>query len=169
MTFRRNSYCSYCGQAFAEEQPWPRTCTHCTNISFLNPLPIVVMLAPVDEGLLVIRRGIPPQQGHLALPGGFVDWGESWQEAGAREVWEEAGVVIEPLEIKEFAVRSTPRGNQILIFGLAPAMVGRTLPPFEVTTETTERQVITGPVELAFPLHTEAVTAYFEDKIRKVA
>ncbi len=161
MSFQKNSHCSYCGHPFALDQPWPRVCAHCHNVTFLNPTPIVVMLLPVDEGLLVIRRGIPPQQGRLALPGGFVDYGESWQEAGARELWEEAGVRIAPQEIKEFWVRSTPRGDQILIFGLAQGRTAAALPPFEPSDETTERQIITAPQELAFPLHTEVVKSFF--------
>lgn len=165
MSFQKNSHCSYCGHPFEADQAWPRTCSQCDNTTFLNPTPIVVMLLPVEEGLLVIRRGIPPQQGWLALPGGFVDYGESWQEAGAREVWEETGLRIDPLEIEEFAVRSTPRGDQILIFGLAQARVTAALPPFEPTTETAERVVITEAIELAFPLHTEVSQNYFKSQM----
>lgn len=161
MSFQQYSHCSFCGHPFEADQPWPRRCPYCQNVTFLNPTPIVVILLPVDEGLLVIRRGIPPQQGWLALPGGFVDYGESWQEAGAREVWEETGVRIEPQEIEEFWVRSTPQGDQILIFGLARPHTAATLPPFEPSPETTERAVITKPQELAFPLHTEVVKSFF--------
>lgn len=91
-----------------------------------------------------------------------MDYGESWQEAGAREVWEETGLRIAPLEIEEFAVRSTPRGDQILIFGLAQPRTAAILPPFEPSAETTERAVITEPIELAFPLHTEVVKSFFK-------
>lgn len=161
MSFQQYAHCSYCGHPFEADQPWPRRCPHCQNVTFLNPTPIVVILLPVDEGLLVIRRGIPPQQGWLALPGGFVDYGESWQEAGAREVWEETGVRIEPQEIDEFWVRSTPQGDQILIFGLARPRTAATLPPFGPSPEATERAVITEPQELAFPLHTEVVKSFF--------
>jgi 8-oxo-dGTP pyrophosphatase MutT (NUDIX family) len=41
----------------------------------------------------VVRRAIPPARDTLALPGGFIDYGESWQNAAARELREETGIV----------------------------------------------------------------------------
>src|SRR6476659_9743246 len=52
-------------------------------MSWANPLPVSVVLVPVDGGLLLVRRAIPPV-GQLALPGGYINLGESWEEAGAR-------------------------------------------------------------------------------------
>jgi len=155
------SHCSFCGQPFAADQAWPRTCAACHNITFLNPTPVAVMLVPVDNGLLLIRRGIEPNKGKLALPGGFVDLGESWQAAGAREVLEETGIQIDPSLIHIFAVHSTPNNASILIFGLAAPMLAASLPPFTVTNETTERVIITAPTELAFPLHTQVMREFF--------
>ncbi|MGY1439505.1 NUDIX domain-containing protein [Streptomyces reniochalinae] len=44
--------------------------------------------------LLTVRRGWPPHQGRLALPGGHVDPGETGREAAARELFEETGVKV---------------------------------------------------------------------------
>jgi ADP-ribose pyrophosphatase YjhB (NUDIX family) len=46
----------------------------------LNPVPLVATLVPVDNGLLVVRRGIQPGRGRLALRGGYINLGETWQE-----------------------------------------------------------------------------------------
>ncbi len=104
MDYKIYSHCSYCGAAFPESAGWPRTCAHCGNITFRNPLPVTVVLLPVilsieQTGVVVIRRAIPPKVGELALPGGFINFGETWQEAGAREVLEETGARIAPDEI----------------------------------------------------------------------
>ncbi len=156
----RNSHCSYCGAAFDTTQPWPRTCANCGRKTYLNPTPVAVTLIPVDDGLVVIRRKIEPRRGQLALPGGFIVLGESWQEAGAREVMEETGIEIDPASIEEFMVRSAP-DSTLLVFGLAPAMRAADLPPLIPNDEVSELQILTAPAELAFSLHTEAVARFF--------
>jgi ADP-ribose pyrophosphatase YjhB (NUDIX family) len=158
----RNSHCSYCGQRFVEGQPFPRTCAGCQRITYLNPLPVAVVLLPVDGGLLAVRRGIEPRRGRLALPGGYINLGESWQEAGARELFEETGIRIDPAEVADFRVLSAPDGT-VLIFGLARPRRGADLPPFVPTEETAERVVLRGPheEELAFPLHARVVQEFF--------
>lgn len=42
--------------------------------------------------ILLIRRGIEPNKGMMALPGGYIDWNETTEEAVVREVLEETGV-----------------------------------------------------------------------------
>ncbi|MER5646444.1 NUDIX domain-containing protein [Streptosporangium sp. NPDC002524] len=159
----RNSHCSFCGEAFAPDQPWPRTCSGCENTSYLNPLPVAVMVLPVDDSLLVVRRGIEPHRGGLALPGGFVDMGESWQQAAVRELREETGVVVDADGVRLLDVLSAPDGT-VLVFALGPQTGEEDLPPVVPTAETTEWLLIDGPRELAFPLHTRIVADYFAGK-----
>ena len=159
--FTQHSYCSYCGHPFEIDQAWPRLCAVCGNTSFINPLPVAVVLLPVDDGLLVVRRNIEPQIGRLALPGGYINRGESWQQAGARELWEETGVVIQPESLHEFRVKSAPGGTTLLVFGIAPAMRSQDLPPFTPNEETQEICELTAPQELAFSTHSETLREYF--------
>lgn len=157
----RHSHCSYCGAPFAADQGWPRRCARCGQWTYRNPLPVSVILLPVGDGLLVVRRGLAPAQGQLALPGGFIELPESWQEAGARELREETGVVIDPNAISPYRVYSAPDGT-LLIFGLAPPWHGE-LPRFTASAESSERLVIDEPQELAFSLHTRVAAEYFEE------
>jgi 8-oxo-dGTP pyrophosphatase MutT (NUDIX family) len=156
----KNAHCSWCGGRFADAQPWPRTCAGCGEVSYLNPLPVAVLLLPVGEGLLGVRRAVPPGVGKLALPGGFIEHGESWQDACARELHEETGLAIDAGELRLLTVRSAPEGY-LLVFGLAPRRSPAELPPFAPTPEVSECVVLKGPEELAFPLHTEVVRGYF--------
>lgn len=160
---RKDTCCSFCGQRYLPEQPWPRTCAGCGATSYQNPLPVAVLLLPVDGGLLAIRRGIEPRRGELALPGGYIGLGESWQEAGARELREETGIRIDPAGVETFDVLSAPDGT-VLVFGLAAPVRAADLPAFTPTDETTERVVIAGPQEMAFPLHTRVVARYFASR-----
>src|SRR5689334_21000749 len=154
-----HDYCGYCGTAFAAEAPWPRQCVHCGRLSFRNPLPVAVLLVPVPDGLLGVRRGIEPGLGQLALPGGFINYGERWQAAAARELLEETGVTISADTIQLFAVHSTPDGTFVLIFGIAPPLTA--LPAFTLDAETAAVVTLTGPQPLAFTTHTDVVAEYF--------
>ncbi len=159
--FTQHSHCSYCGHPFEIDQAWPRLCAACGNTSFVNPLPVAVVLLPVDAGVLVVRRNIPPQIGQLALPGGYINRGESWQQAGARELREETGIVIQPESLREFRVKSAPGGTTLLVFGVAPIGRSRDLPPFMPNEETQEICVLNAPQELAFSTHTETLQEFF--------
>ncbi|NJN18144.1 MAG: NUDIX domain-containing protein [Oscillochloris sp.] len=163
--YRQHSHCSYCGRLYTEGQSWPRICAFCGSTSYRNPLPVVLLLLPVDAGLLLIRRAAAPRRGQLALPGGFIEVHESWQFAAARELREEAGISIDPANINDFGVRSTTDGY-LLVFGLGPIMRSLDLPPFLPNGEAAERVIITAPADLAFPLHTEAVARFFTERTR---
>ena len=157
----RDSHCSWCGSAFTDLQQWPRTCNNCREITYRNPIPVVVTLLPVGNGLVVIRRSIEPGYGQLALPGGFIDYGETWQEAGAREVWEETEIRIQPDSIKLFHLRNLESLGLILIFGVADSLEAGALPEFRGTEETSERIIAYEPLELAWPHHTNAMREWF--------
>lgn len=71
--------------------------------------------------LLLIRRKNPPFQGRYALPGGFVDYGETTEQAAARELREETGLNADQLSL--VGVYSDPgrdpRGHTVSIAYLA--------------------------------------------------
>jgi NADH pyrophosphatase NudC (nudix superfamily) len=152
-TFRKNSHCSYCGSAFPADAAWPRRCGHCKNWSFANPIPVAVALVPVDGGVLAVRRNIEPRKGSLSLPGGYIELGETWQQAAAREVWEEAGVQIDSATLREFRVFSAPEGTIIICCR------------FAASDEATERVILSAPAEMTFPLHTEIVADFFAGRL----
>ncbi len=157
-TYIKNSHCSYCGTKY--EDITIRKCANCGRTSYLNPTPVAVLLLPVDDGVLVVRRAIEPRKGLLALPGGFIDLKESWQEAAARELMEETGFTVDPAEIEDFRVLSAPDGT-LLVFGLAKPRTFAELPPFVTNSESEEIVILTQPETLAFSLHTQVLEEYF--------
>ncbi|MBI4433176.1 NUDIX domain-containing protein [Candidatus Uhrbacteria bacterium] len=165
MTHRIHSHCSYCGTTFPIDLAWPRRCARCENTSFRNPIPVAVVLLPYDHGIIAIRRSIPPGQGELALPGGFLEVPDDWCVGGARELEQETGIRMDPhtIDPHPYAVESTPDGTRLLIFGLAEPLVGA-LPPFTPSEETSERVILRAPTKLAFPIHTRILARYFAER-----
>jgi len=68
----------------------------------------------VDEGrVLLVRRGTEPMKGHWTLPGGLVELGEPLEAAVVREVREETGLIVEPLELIELLDRIHREGERV--------------------------------------------------------
>ena len=158
----KNSHCSFCGSRFAGPASWPRTCTVCHHTTYVNPLPVAVVLLPLDSGIIVIRRNTEPQKGTLTLPGGYIDFGETWQEAGRRELLEETGIEIADGELRLLDVMNGLDGT-LVVFGLAEQQPRHCLRPFS-SAETQEVVLIDRPIELGFTMHTEVVARYFAEK-----
>lgn len=163
---QKNSYCSYCGAAFNPLQTWPRTCENCGQTSYLNPLPVSVVLLPVGKGLLAVRRAIEPHKGHLALPGGYINQWETWQQAGVRELLEETGIWLDAQDLRIFDAHSAPDGT-LLIFGLAPARLPESLPAYVTNLESSQRTVIFDASRLAFSLHARVAARFLAEQEQK--
>lgn len=156
---KKDGHCSFCGSRYPEAEPWPRRCRACRNTSYRNPLPVVVVLLPIGKGLVVIRRNIEPQKGTLALPGGYLDLGESWRQGARRELLEETGIAVAAEEISLYDVQNG-LDDTLVIFGLARPQPLALLQPFS-SLETREVLLIEEPIALGFALHTEVVRRFF--------
>jgi ADP-ribose pyrophosphatase YjhB (NUDIX family) len=156
----RYAHCTFCGARFPPGRPWPRRCGACGVTSYLNPKPVAVAVQPVGAGLLVVRRGIPPAEDLLALPGGYIDVDETWQEAAVRELTEETGLDADPSAVRLFDTLSAPDGT-LLVFGLLPAI--DELPDFAPNDETLGLVVLSEPEPLGFELHTLVADRWFAE------
>ena len=72
----------------------PKLCPHCGAKleCYRNPTPTVDIIIAVDGGIVLIMRRNEPVG--WAIPGGFVDYGESLEEAAVREAWEETSLDV---------------------------------------------------------------------------
>lgn len=157
----RFAHCTFCGARFGRGRPWPRRCAACGETSYQNPKPVAVVLQPVGADLLVVRRAIPPARDRLALPGGYIDVGETWQAAGARELFEEVGLAVDAIDMRLFDTASAPDGT-LLVFGLLPPIKdAAVIPPSRPNDESLGWEVLPGPAELGFSLHTAAAARFF--------
>ena len=82
------------------------TCPKCATIieTWRNPIPTVDIIIRSGNEIILIKRRNPPDG--WALPGGFVDYGESLECAAKREALEETG--LELTDLKQFRAYSDP-------------------------------------------------------------
>ena len=74
--------------SYVYKYPHPAVTTDCVIFGY-----------DLKEGLsvLLVRRGIEPYKDYWALPGGFVEYGESVEEAAIREAKEETNIDVESI------------------------------------------------------------------------
>jgi NAD+ diphosphatase len=115
----RHLFCGACGSATAAFRAgWARRCSGCGAEHFPRVDPVVIMLAEHDGRVLLGRqRQFPP--GRYSALAGFVEPGESIEEAVARELAEEAG--IEASDVRYVASQPWPFPGSLMIACIASA------------------------------------------------
>jgi ADP-ribose pyrophosphatase YjhB (NUDIX family) len=92
-------FCPLCGAAMEPRLVLPdrkrhKVCSRCGFVNFLGPKLVAGCLV-VDSGrVLLLRRGIEPARGRWTFPGGYVDLGETPEQAAVRETMEEVGMRV---------------------------------------------------------------------------
>ncbi|MDQ3806618.1 MAG: NUDIX hydrolase [Thermoproteota archaeon] len=66
---------------------------------YRNPTPTVDVILERDSNILMVRRKKDPFKDYLSLPGGFVNEGETVEEAMKREAMEETSLEVHPIDI----------------------------------------------------------------------
>ncbi|HEY0281593.1 MAG TPA: NAD(+) diphosphatase, partial [Rhizomicrobium sp.] len=110
---QRHGFCPKCGApTVSTDAGNKRVCTACQSEHFPRTDPVVIMLATKgDLALLGRNRNWPPD--FFSAPAGFVEPGESIEEAVRRELFEETGVVAGA--VSYFASQHWPFPSQLMI------------------------------------------------------
>lgn len=110
---RRHPFCSKCGRGSrVAEGGWKRVCPGCGTEHFPRTDPVVIMLAVQGERCLLGRQAAWPKGMWSALAG-FVEPGESLEEACARELKEEAAV--DTLSVTYHSAQPWPYPSSLMI------------------------------------------------------
>jgi 8-oxo-dGTP diphosphatase len=119
-------FCPRCGHQVDDQLKFGkmrRVCPDCGYIHFANPKVAVVTFITRDREVLLVKRGVDPERGKWALPGGFVDLGEDPALAAVRETEEETGLTVEITRLLD--VTFPPNG--VIVISYAARVIGGTL------------------------------------------
>ena len=115
----RHVFCAVCGgKTEMVKAGYGRTCTACSAEHFPRTDPVVIMLAIKRDHALVGRQPNFPARFFSALAG-FVEPGESLEEAVARELFEEAGISVD--RVRYLASQPWPFPSSLMIACFAEA------------------------------------------------
>ena len=109
-------FCPRCGKDATVTYPRSIMCPSCGYGAFYNPKPVACAItANPDNEILLLRRGFQPNRGLWSMPGGFVDLGESVEDAAIRETKEEIAVDISITDLVGVYSRGTDR-NVVVVY-----------------------------------------------------
>jgi len=159
-------YCSNCGARVIRKVPdgddrSRYVCESCATVHYTNPK-IVAGCIPEWRGqLLLCRRAIEPRHGLWTLPAGFMEDGESTEQAAARETWEEARARVENLTL--YGVFSIPHISQVYMMFRASLQAEEFAPgPESLEVTLFEKHEIPWD-QLAFPVVKLTLEKYCRD------
>lgn len=92
------NFCPLCGSPLQDAARFGairRVCPACNYVHFSDPKVAVVTFITQENRVLLVRRGVAPEEGKWALPAGYVDYGENPRDTAVRETQEETGLTIE--------------------------------------------------------------------------
>jgi ADP-ribose pyrophosphatase YjhB (NUDIX family) len=99
----------------ADDQRERFVCDACGTIHYENPRVLVSCFAYWQDRLLMCRRAQAPAVGLWITPSGFLEKGETLENAAVRETLEETGVGISPDLLELYSVASLPDISEIYI------------------------------------------------------
>lgn len=161
-TTPRYKFCPQCGQPLTirDDSNILASCPNNDFVQYDNPKPCVAVLIVSGNEILLGKRAVEPRKGYLDILGGFIDSGETAEDAVRREIQEETGLTITKL----YYLASLPdvygdTGIPTLNFCYVAEVEGRAVAASDV--ESLHRIEFSElPHELAFAHQTKALKLY---------
>jgi ADP-ribose pyrophosphatase YjhB (NUDIX family) len=163
-------FCSVCGASVSLRIPAGDhrerfVCTRCETVHYQNPKIVAGTIPEWDGRILLCRRAIEPRYGLWTLPAGFMENGETTEQAAMRETWEEAGARIEITSL--YSIFSIPHISQVYML-FRGELLGGVYEPGQESLECALFDALTVPWDqLAFPVVRETLQRYFADMAKE--
>ncbi len=161
------NFCSHCGARLTLRVPpgdqlARHVCESCGTIHYQNPKLVVGCVPEYDGRILLCRRAIEPRRGFWTVPAGFMENGETLQQAAARESREEALVEVQIGSL--LSIVHVLQADQVHVFFRATLAEAQ----FGAGHETLETRLVSPEdipwSELAFPSTEFALRRFLEDR-----
>jgi len=162
------NYCSVCGKPVSKKIPpgdnlLRFVCESCQTIHYHNPKIVAGCIPEWGDQILLCRRAIEPKAGLWTFPAGFMEIGESTEQAARRETEEEAHAQVELTSL--YAVLSLPHIGQVYM-----VFRGRLITPeFSAGEESLDVRLFKRDAipwdAIAFPVVKVALRRYVEDAV----
>ncbi len=126
---RGDNFCAGCGTRLALREHEGRerpVCPQCGRVVYYDPKLAAACVIERDGKTLMVRRAVQTGYGLWSMPGGYVDRGETVETAAAREVEEEAGLLV---EIGQLIGLFSDAGNPVVVAAYVATEVGGVLAP----------------------------------------
>jgi len=139
-------------------EPERLVCRRCSFVFYLDPKVVAGTIAAIENRVVLLRRGVEPAMGRWVFPGGYMDRGESVQEAALRETKEEANLDVRLCAL--LGVYSYPHSPNVIVVYSAEIIGGE----LAAGDESVEAQTFAASQipweELAFPSTRDALRDY---------
>src|SRR6266511_434560 len=152
-------YCPRCGTVMERRVVDDRereVCPACGFVFYRNPVPAVGVVVALEGEVVLVRRRYEPRAGCWALPAGFMELGESAEEAAARECHEETGLLVRVDHLLGVYSFGEGEGTGLLIIYAATATGGE-LAAADDATEVGVFAPDALPAPMAFSTHLQAI------------
>ena len=154
-------FCPRCTKLLVFGGKYPR-CPDGHYELFNNPVPVVSFVAPYEDGIVCVKRGIEPFKGEWSLPSGYVEAFTDPRDQVCAESKEETNLVIRPKRLIH-ACKSYATSNRLILFYLAEVVSG-TLRAGDDAAEAAYYTRRTMP-KLCFPSHEIVVDHYWRNAL----
>ncbi|PCH86031.1 MAG: NUDIX hydrolase [Piscirickettsiaceae bacterium] len=160
-------FCPHCGSAINIVIPdgdnrERHVCSACDAIHYQNPRIIAGCLPVWEDKVLLCQRAIEPRKGYWTLPAGFMELGETTEQAALRETAEEAQAIVKAVQL--YAVFNLPHINQVYVMYRAELLK----PEFSSGIESLDTRLLTEEEipwgDLAFETMRLSLEYFFQDR-----
>lgn len=164
---KKKVFCNFCSNLLEYdliEGKQRQVCKACGHICYENPLPVASIIVTNEKGeLLLVKRALDPAKGTWCFPIGFVECGETIEEAAMRELKEEAGIEGRIAGLLDVSSDATGAYGEVVVVTFLAEKVGGKEEPGDDACDVGYFPADRLP-ELAFPSQVRALERFFSTK-----